>query len=277
MNPEVLDPRELIRQAFFAARASGKKPDWFQMTAGVLKNRLLKVTSGGFDERDYGAASFTDFLRAFPDLVDVDTLERPPRVVLKEYATANTSESQDGPRGRRPRIRADLWRAIIDYSSGIQYVWDINAKRARPRNQATAEDLPLIPTLTPDELRQWRRGFLESHPLALAVQDPAESAQLKTWLDRNLSTEALLPVLRAAWNQELSHAVERKLREWFTEFKLESPPDSFQEPATVTQIGTEVGDLRNLALEVVAHMTAEELKGLSFPSEAVLRALRRRG
>jgi hypothetical protein len=272
-DAQAVEPRDLIRRAFFAARDSSKKADWYQMTAGVLKNRIRQLTAGSFDEADYSATSFTAFLRAFPDLVEVDAVARPPRVVLKEYAPAENVTAPVKPR-RRPGIRPDLWQAVVDFSSGIQYVWDHHAGRARPRNEATAENLQIIPTVTRDELRDWRTKFVASNPL---TREHAESPQVKTWIERGLGTSALPPTLRAPWNQEMSRLLEQKLRGWFAEMHLEPPADLVEQAPTEAKIASDLDDLRSIAIEVVTHMTADELRGLSFPSEAVLRALRRRG
>lgn len=267
------DPRELIRRAFFAARDGGKKPDWWEMTAGVLKNRLRQITGGTFDEADYGAHTFTAFLRAFPDLVEIDSLAKPPRVVLKEYAPADYFTPP--LRGlRHPRIRRDLWQALVDYSSRIQYVWDQATGKARPRNEGMDEDAPVIPTLTPDELREWRRTFLATNP---AAREYAESPQVLAWLERSLGTSALPTSLRGPWNQEMSRLLDEKIRRWFAEQRLQPPADLVEQPPTTEQVVSDTEDLREVALEVIAKMTLEELRGLKFPADAVLRAYRRRG
>jgi len=269
---EPADPRDIIRRAFFAVRDGGKKPDWWEMTAGVLKNRLLQLTGGKFDEADYGAPSFTSFLRAFPDLVGIDSLTQPPRVILKEYAPVDAlTPPLRGP--GRPRIRRDIWQALVDFSSRIQYVWDESTGRAQPRSEGSDENARVIPTLTPDELHEWRRNFLTTNPAAIEY---AQSAQVNTWLERDLSTSALPASLRGPWNQEMSRRLERKIRDWFVEQRLEPPTDLIEQPPTQERIASDVEDLRTVALEVIAQMTLEELRGLSFPAEAVLRAFRRR-
>jgi hypothetical protein len=272
LTDQTPDPRDLIRRAFFAARDSGKKADWYQMTAGVLKNRLLLLTSGAFDERDYSANSFTGFLRAFPDLVEVDAAFAPPRVVLKEFAPLRDVVAASRP-APRPRIRPDLWRAVVDFSSGIEYVWDSRTARARPKNEASGEDLPTIPTLTPGELRDWRRSFLENDASA---RQYANDPEVQAWLLENLSTSALPRALRGPWNKEMSRLLEQRLRDWFAGQKLEPPGDLVGIAPSETRLSSEDDDLRSIAIDVVSHMTADELRRLSFPAEAVLRALRRR-
>lgn len=53
---------ELVRTAFAAAKAGGKDA-WDTMTLAVLKNRLLSLTDGDFDEKEYGASTMTEFTR----------------------------------------------------------------------------------------------------------------------------------------------------------------------------------------------------------------------
>ena len=55
------EAQQLIVSAYERARSSGKL-DWNKMTMAVLKNRLLDLTQGAFDETTYGATSFTDFV-----------------------------------------------------------------------------------------------------------------------------------------------------------------------------------------------------------------------
>ena len=65
------DPRDLILAAFAAARASGKK-DWREMTTPVLKNRLLKLTDGSFDESVHTTNGMRGLVELYPDLLELD-------------------------------------------------------------------------------------------------------------------------------------------------------------------------------------------------------------
>src|SRR5271157_2021777 len=112
---------DLIERAFGLARQSGK-PDWWAMTIPVLKNRLLLLTNKTFKEADFGATSFRDFLNKIPDTVRVDDNSPPGFVILRSAAPErHERSSQSAFRGER--IRPDLWRAVLDYSSGRKYVW----------------------------------------------------------------------------------------------------------------------------------------------------------
>lgn len=143
----------LVRRAFDAARNSGKE-DWHRMTVPVLKNRILLITGGHFREAEFGASSFRSFLSRLPDgLVTLDESRKPATV---ELATADVTHRGDR-RSFYPRIRPDLWRAVLDYSSGRRYVWDASSGLARP---ATAADhAPSLPTITPIQFAEWAARF----------------------------------------------------------------------------------------------------------------------
>src|SRR5262245_29507279 len=109
----------LVRRAFDRARSSGKE-DWHRMTVPVLKNRLLLVTEGTFRESDFGAVSFRDFLKRLPGgVVPLDESQNPAVVQLVTDEIPHRGEH----RPFFPRIRPDLWRAVLDYSSGRRYSW----------------------------------------------------------------------------------------------------------------------------------------------------------
>ena len=91
------------------------------MTIPVLKNRLLLLTKNTFKEADFGAISFRDFLSKVPDIVRVDGASVPGFVILKS-AAPERPERPSANAVRSEQIRADLWRAVLDYSSGHRYV-----------------------------------------------------------------------------------------------------------------------------------------------------------
>ena len=113
---ETPEAAELIERAFGLARQSGKS-DWWTMTIPVLKNRLLLLTKNRFKEADFGAASFRAFLKQVPDVVRVEENPLPGFVTLKSAAREH-SEGASMTAVRGGQIRADLWRAVLDYSSG---------------------------------------------------------------------------------------------------------------------------------------------------------------
>ena len=145
--------RALIRSAFEQAQRSGKR-DWEEMTSAVLKNRLLNITEGEFSQARYGSPSFINLVRRV-DLLEVLDDYPPfrlriisPVTTQADIAPPPEDETQIDTKDafasllqgdlRHVRIRDDLWRAIIDYSSGNTYVLDANTGLARPK---TASDL----------------------------------------------------------------------------------------------------------------------------------------
>ncbi len=64
------DPRKLIEKAFLENKSNNKQ-NWEVMKLGDLKNKLLEITSNQFDQTAYGAKKFNQFLKYFPDLIEV--------------------------------------------------------------------------------------------------------------------------------------------------------------------------------------------------------------
>ena len=125
------DAQHLIVSAFQEARRLGKQ-DWRRMTTAVLKNRLLDLTGRRFNEAQYGATSFMEFVSHFPDILQADDSVFPPIVELYGgNADRKSSLGGDHTQGAY-HIRSDLWQAALDYSSGTTYVWDLDRKEARP-------------------------------------------------------------------------------------------------------------------------------------------------
>ena len=100
------------------------------MRIAVLKNRLLQMSDRKFDERKHGAHSFREMLGQYPHILRIDS------------ADVELSAGKKMPDAKQ-RVRADLWRAVMDYSSGRRYAWDTVQQCARP---AEAGDTLIIPT-----------------------------------------------------------------------------------------------------------------------------------
>ena len=265
------DAQHLIVSAFQEARRSGKQ-DWRRMTTAVLKNRLLDLTGRRFNEAQYGATSFMEFVSRYSDMLQVDDSVFPPIVELYGADADQPSfASSDYPQTSY-HIRADLWQAALDYSSGTTYVWDIVTKEARPRQEL--DPGPIIDTITADLQRQWRQEFLSEVTRTLELTH-AEVDQTNEWIRLQLGTSRLPTRLIPRWNRLFRDKVHDYLRSWFSESRLE-PPDDMVSSANRQSMSSpsETEDLRDLVVSVVRQMTHEELSGLSLPSEAVLRATR---
>jgi hypothetical protein len=262
--------RATIVSAFEAARARGKE-DWYEMSVAVLKNRMLDVTNREFDESEFDAESFSEFLRLFPELIDVDTAQRPPRVRLKgvEASSGGTHRSKNSnPRTGRWTIRADLWNAIVDYESQSAYYWENGQAHA----VAAASDAegPILPTITPAVSALWRDEFVGGLPSP--VQSAFE-ADLTRWRDVSHATGALPPQLRGQWTTHLKSCILDRLNQWFGEQGLDAPTDLVAHGPSTDRppLESSVEELRDLVMRYIQTMSKRELLSLSIPLSAIVR------
>jgi len=256
------------------------------MQAGVLKNRLLLLTGGDFDERAWGAKSFTRFLELFPELVRVDRAVKPPvvewlDVVQDESATSATAQPprEIGGGPARWRIRRDLWLSVMDLHAHGQYVWVAGEAQLVPsaleddHDDEIVEEL-LLPTLSPEELGAWRREFAEREARCHADVEGI----LKRWIDLETPTPDLPRYLRDAWFAELKARVRARLEKWFAEHSIAAPDDLIEVPSSRAREHSRESDaaatLRDFIVRCVETMTLEELERLQLPARAVLRLRR---
>jgi len=125
------------------------------MAIPVLKNRILQITERKFREADYGAKSFREFLRNAVDLIEIQESPLPGQITLRSVATAELPSTE--PKSPQRDIRPDLWEAVLDFSSGTRYIWDVAEGRARAARQH--EEGRQLPTITAEEFDGWRRDF----------------------------------------------------------------------------------------------------------------------
>jgi hypothetical protein len=270
---EAANAPSLIREAFLKARDSGK-PDWYRMRSAVLKNRLLLITAGRFDEEHFGARSFADFLTRFPELIRVDRSQMPPVVELIEAAA---SESLIVPRSTargRPRLRQDLWQAMMDFSSGIEYVWDQETSHARARLPTDGDDVTRMPTVTDEELRKWRQDFVTRTLENASIKDGAIEERLNAWATKRLRTLYLPPEFRGPWNEFMRKAALEKLKGWFNGKGLMLPGDVIQQPFAETGVPVP-SELAAALTNLLLRLSDAELSQLRLPATLVLRALQR--
>lgn len=268
------EARSLILAAFAAARDSGKN-DWSRMTAAVLKNRLLQLTHRQFDERALGHERFVDLVLSFPDLVQIDSTTKPATVELVAPIEASAAELEVDQPGTR--IRGDLWRAIVDYTSDVQWAWDSGAGRAVDANSAE-QGGPPMPTLTRGELASMQQSFASTAEDEDLDED--ERSQLRRWADEGLGTSALPQQLRGRWNEVMKQEVVQRLNDFFSENSLAPPDDMLvrsQRRLHASGKDSEAARLRALVIECVRSMTLQELTALPLPAGAVLRTSQARG
>jgi hypothetical protein len=259
---------DLIQRAFGLARQSGKT-DWWAMTIPVLKNRLLLLTNNTFREADFGATSFRDFLSKISDLVSVEASPPPGFVILKS-ASHESLGRPAANKSRGQRIRADLWRAVLDYSSGHRYVWDISQQVARP---ASSDDdaplLPLLPTVSPADLDEWRAEFVSLH----RPPDAELAKRVEEWRDNRLPTAGLPILMQSVWNKYLKHKVEQRLQHWFGSTSIK-PPEIIEKGQGSGPSDTQLEALREFVVGCVKTMSKQELLELRISPGTAMRALR---
>ncbi len=272
--------RRLIQAAFDVARGSGQE-NWRLMTVAVLKNRILDLTNREFDETRWGAHSFREFVELFGDTVELDVSTRPPTVELRvgpPPASSTTRRDQGapstaaGPRVTGPdrRIRPDLWRAVLDYSSGAVYVWDQGRAIGVVPSELREGDLrPRLPTIGESELGKWRRSFAAGS----SSDEPERMREsVARWAEERLPDASLPRNLRRRWNGELKQRVLTRLEEWSVTEGIPLPTDVVQAAEAPFRDEPATEQLRDLVIRAVHGMSREELEQLRLPPAALLRS-----
>jgi hypothetical protein len=264
---------ELIRQAFEAAKSRGVD-DWRSMTSAVLKNRILGLTDGEFDEGRWNADNFREFVNQFDDVIEVDANAQPPKIRLLSELPPN-SDSPSGrtpiprPRiaaGRSKRIRQDLWRAIVD-SKGETYIWDGDNATKAVRPTASA----VLPSLSEEEFKAWRKDFVRA-----ALEDNQDlKTFLEGWAESGRGPSALTGPLRQKWAEELKGRVAQRLVDWFSENSIDLPDNFIEEAGQGRRSVTNTEDLRGFLIECIRLMNRHELDELRISPATAWRATRK--
>lgn len=283
---------ELVGAAFLHAQ-SKLGPDATTMTIGVLKNRLLQITDRRFDPRDFGVADMRAFLVMLAPQVQVTKRTIHGEVTLNvaqdsvraaRVPSSKQRTTEVSPRPVAPvevpqdllkhdgRTRPDLWTAVMDYASGEKYVWDERLGEARPTRGK--EILPMMPTVTPVELGEWRRTFISEHK---SVIEGSDLASAQRWQEQGLATVYLPTRLRQTWNRELSLRVRQRLQEFFAHLNpkassIAGAPAAAVEPEQAADLlgelliaakdrgdGFTVGELLSQQLQAASEDQSEQL------------------
>jgi hypothetical protein len=282
--------RALVRSAFEEAHSKGKK-DWETMTSAVLKNRLLNITRGQFSQDRYGSASFIHLVRRVPDLLDIVSTTPPFVLQIKSPISEqdeiiSTPEDTTSPVGedafgtllksdlRQVRIRDDLWRAIVDYTSGSTYVLDSDTGLARP-TRGNDLTLPQLPTASREEVSSWRHEFSES---LRPTVDGRVVAEIEAWADGRGRQSDLPRLFRGKWAEFIKRKVIHILLGWFKERGMLPPTDmvfvtegqGLPSSEAISEV-VRTRQLRDLIIHAVRAMNYEELSQISLPASVVLR------
>ena len=236
------------------------------MHGTVLKNRLLDLTDRAFDEKDYGAPHFLGFVRLLDGVLAADLSARPYVVELLEPHRSEISTS--AAYAPSQRIRSDLWRAVVDYSSPGEWLWSpASGTVVNTDADPIGADCVPLPTLVPTLLGQWRGEFADEHLDDLA---DGERRQVEEWSEQGLRASALPKHLHGRWNALLRARVAQRLVDFFDQQGLTPPPDllSFGEPQRSDD------ELRAFVTRCVSLMSEADLKELPIPAHVAMRAHR---
>jgi hypothetical protein len=175
------------------------------------------------------------------------------------------------------RLRNDLWHAILDYSSGKPYVYDLEARIARPWVHGDLT-LPQFPTVPRDTVASWRQVFVES--LDVATRDKF-GGSLRVWAEGRGKQADLPGSLRGSWGDFLKRKVVQILLDWFQSQGI-PPPEDMLKPAerrtgpaaeAISEV-VETQRLRDAIISAVRAMTYDELSQVTLPASAWLRIFR---
>ena len=260
MNSEL---HALIKQAFLAAKKKNV-PAWYRMNAGVLKNRMILLTNGQFNEENYGYQNFRELVEANQTFLNFDTSTRPATVELTDQSF-EIGEDLDSQGTKR--LRPDLWRAVTDYASGRTYVWDTQQNLARVVTEGATESFKILPTINSVELSQWRNEFISKHKDRVVGPDLEKANR---WEAEGLAIAFLPSSLRQYWAQEFSENVLERLLAWFRENSI-TPPLLDMAPERTVQRPSTCDALRLLVIQCVEVMTQRELEQLQLPASLLTR------
>jgi len=186
--------------------------------------------------------------------VAIDTSSFPPVLTLLTDAP-NT------------RLRSDLWTALMNYSSGLKYVWDTAQGVAREASIIDESHSPVIPTLSEEEMGEWRKEFAERFKVHLA---PRAAERLSVWQQQGLPSKFLPSHLIGEWNREVKTKSVARLQQWFKANRLDEPANILVQHPSREQ-ANDLGMLRQLVIECVRVMTDQELAELRLPPHVLLR------
>lgn len=283
--------RELVLAAFDQARLRGK-PDWTRMRTAVLKNRLLQMTGGRFDQSRYGDGSMSAVLSQLPDLLTITTAyppivelvdpaaltDVPPQVVAQlpppqASKAASPTEAEPPAQWRDVRIRDDLWNAIVHWEDGQRYTWDVEQQVARAKQLSDSDDFDL-PTLGREEVAKLRAAFVYARA---ASEPPAMREVFEGWIAGSGGASDLPRPYRGAWLEHLKSHVHGLILRWFSERSLALPKGLLlraeargsADPAVVDVVRTRL--LRSFLVGALEVMTYEQMASVQLPAEVLFK------
>lgn len=297
--------RSLVVAAFDQARR-GKSAagNWHLMRSAVLKNRLIQITNGDFKNSEFGSKPMTDVAMLLPDLLQVhstnptvfeflqpDLFEVLTATIPEDAGTWQSNDQELGAQQDRfaldhisftssdwetVRVRDDLWRSILDYSSSTPTIWDAEQGIARARQLMDLPETPALPTLDKGELERWRLEYAETLKAEVAH---AEAEKIASWVTGSGALATLPKRFRAGWIELLKRRVADRLIEWFNSNSIPVPPDIFiraeargrtSDTPTMDEV-VRTRRLRGLLVSALQQMTYEEMSDLRIPASVLVR------
>jgi hypothetical protein len=266
-----------------------------------LKPELKRRTADGFDERELGFASFSDFLLAAAaspaQAIEVHKAPKGPdyEVTPAGKGPLAADEARVATRGQRaPRMRGDVWACFVDWRQGWTRVYHRGTDRAV---MFPSEPTPLEKSDIAETRRRYHETkgeYVEIQPIpfetqvgwmrefAGQVQDGAAREVLLFAVGRDRParefTDALLgkPELLRDWRARRLALVTETVRAWMSEHELHfeltqrpAPPPSRRYAAALpleAGIGSR-SKVRDLLHDAIERMPESELLKLAIPIE----------
>lgn len=260
-------------------------------TASQVRLRMGTVTNGSFSPEKLGLRSFREFLREAEKRQLIALVDRPGDISVVPFETEKLA--------RKPRVRADLWKAIVDWQPR-DYAWDLRKGAVvwRDRAQKTesgisqpnegtlsfplAEHFILTPKLGESEQLELLRSFIDNLELegatkGLLLESLDGDRPITNTVDR---IKSLGSNLARDWTLVVREAVRDRAEAWKAGDIRLANVDVYDR----TLLGTagsretaagrhspDVVGLRAKIHEAIDRMTEEELRLLHLPAGVLFR------
>lgn len=270
---------KLLREVI--AELHDRKPH--AVTASHVRLRLDEVSSGTFTPQATGQRSFRDFLREAERRSIVALIDRPGDCLVVPYETVD--------RARKPRVRSDLWKAVVDWNFD-DYVWDLSLGSVTRSSREsigngksgggpTSPNQIPIPKLGEEE----QLALLEDFVRGLDLDPPTKQTMLETLAtERRISAtvdriKSLGENLARDWTLVVREEVRALVQSWkASDSRLqdvevfESAPQLFSSHSVkeVDIAGSATSVLRKKVHEAIDRMSEEQLRQLPLPAGVLL-------
>lgn len=290
------------RQHYFKvlATAAGERVAERRGTkAAGVKVSVQKLSGGTFDERRLGYATFRDFLRDAESAGFV-TLQASGDDVDVLPGSAPPTASLEPPILRANQVlRADLWKAWVEWSPSFTRVYDRVTERAlvypsapspheRPADSMVRTTVAENPTrFVPIQGLSQAETLGQMHAFANTWVDPSEREAMLSALNglqpaaEFTKSVRLHPHLGASWHRTRAQHVATAIAKWAAEHNVRlnewiigaesprSPTGTFDRPSR-KQSERDEGLIRARILAAVERMPTSELLRLRLPAEYMI-------